>query len=518
VDRRLGVVAIALCSVAAVLPPLPAEGAAPDPPPFRIHDLGTLGGEESWARGINESGVIVGGSEEASGTTHAFLRKPTVGQMEDLRLGVADAVAVNESGVVTGSIGVNRVFAWHPVREVAITIGPLPAGSHVHALNDDDAIVGFGGTQGFIWRPASDELTEIGTLGGSWSDAEAINNAGVIAGDSEVAGGDHYEAYVRDATTGDMTALGTLGGTWSTAWGINDAGAVVGQSDTVGAPSAFVWDPVSGDMTDIDELGPFDGHWDEALDINESGIIVGNGELTDGSQRGLVFDPATGETTVLEGLGGNRSTAAAINDAGMIVGWARTQDGHDHAVLWVPDFSDVPLDHPFLPDISWMATRRIAGGFLDGTFRPGETVTRQAAAAFLYRLAGSPAGADPTCGSAPFDDVGVDHPFCGEIAWLAGEGIADGYPDGGFHPDGTVTRQATAAFLYRLAGNPNGDPPICSGAPFADVDASHPFCREIEWMADAGISDGYPDGTFRPAAPVTRQAASAFLHRFSRLP
>lgn len=42
---------------------------------------------------------------------------------------------------------------------------------------------------------------------------------------------------------------------------------------------------------------------------------------------------------------------------------------------------------------------------------------------------------------------------CGrtEIEWLASTGITTGFPDGGFHPAGTITRQAMAAFLYRLA-------------------------------------------------------------------
>ncbi|MDZ7732594.1 MAG: S-layer homology domain-containing protein [Acidimicrobiia bacterium] len=49
---------------------------------------------------------------------------------------------------------------------------------------------------------------------------------------------------------------------------------------------------------------------------------------------------------------------------------------------------------------------------------------------------------------------------------------------------------------------------------FSDVDPTHPFHREIAWFADTGITTGYPDGTFRPGAEVTRQAAATFLHRF----
>jgi hypothetical protein len=48
---------------------------------------------------------------------------------------------------------------------------------------------------------------------------------------------------------------------------------------------------------------------------------------------------------------------------------------------------------------------------------------------------------------------------------------------------------------------------------FSDVPESHPFHEDIEWMNATGISEGYEDGTYRPGAPVTRQAMSAFMHR-----
>ncbi|MCC5952438.1 MAG: S-layer homology domain-containing protein [Acidimicrobiia bacterium] len=48
---------------------------------------------------------------------------------------------------------------------------------------------------------------------------------------------------------------------------------------------------------------------------------------------------------------------------------------------------------------------------------------------------------------------------------------------------------------------------------FSDVPDTNPFFDEIEWMADTGISTGFPDGTYRPAEPVSRQAMSAFMQR-----
>lgn len=181
-------------------------------------------------------------------------------------------------------------------------------------------------------------------------------------------------------------------------------------------------------------------------------------------------------------------------------------------------FDDVAPASPFFDDIDWLVHRGITTGTAPRQFAPGADVSRQALAAFLYRYNGSPLGAHPTCAAPPFTDVPTSAPFCGEIAWLARYGIAAGYPDGSFHPGDVVSRQAMAAFLYRLAGRPDGATPTCSSAPFADMSATDTFCGEIRWAATHGIALGFPDGTFRRRDPVSRQAMAAFLHRLSLLP
>ncbi len=176
---------------------------------------------------------------------------------------------------------------------------------------------------------------------------------------------------------------------------------------------------------------------------------------------------------------------------------------------------DVWADHDFCDEISWLLRSGITTGYADFTFRPGSVVTRRAMAAFLYRLSGSPPFTPPD--PPTFADVAAAEPFAAEIEWLVSAGVTGGYADGTFRPDGSVTRQAMATFLYRLAGEPRGPAPRCSSRPFADVAVAHPFCGEIDWLADSGISTGYPGGTFRPTSTVTRQAMAAFLQRFALL-
>ena len=109
-------------------------------------------------------------------------------------------------------------------------------------------------------------------------------------------------------------------------------------------------------------------------------------------------------------------------------------------------FSDVLADHQFYEEIKWLVDRGITSGFADGTFQPTRSVSRQAAVVFLYRLAGEPEGEY----SNEFSDVSPDHPFHDEISWAVQEGITSGYADDTFRPNNDVTRQAMAAFLYRV--------------------------------------------------------------------
>ena len=171
-------------------------------------------------------------------------------------------------------------------------------------------------------------------------------------------------------------------------------------------------------------------------------------------------------------------------------------------------FVDVGGAQQFCADIEWLARAGITGGYGDGTFRPTAPISRQAMAAFLYRME-HPSDPTPSCSTAPYGDVPVDHPFCGEIAWMLEAGIAASAE--AFRPADAISRQAMSAFLWRLAGEPAGpfpDPGL------SDVDGDHVFVTAIWWMADAGITGGYTDGTFRPTAPVTRQAMAAFLRRY----
>ena len=172
-------------------------------------------------------------------------------------------------------------------------------------------------------------------------------------------------------------------------------------------------------------------------------------------------------------------------------------------------FWDVPANHQFYTDIEWAANKGIVKGWDDGNFRPEAQAERQAIAAFFYRMAGEPEVKLPA--SSPFKDVSPSDPFYKEIVWMSQQGITLGWDDGTFRPHDPVSREAMAAFFYRFAGRPS----VTAQTTFNDVrPASTQFYKEISWLQTSGITTGWPDGTFRPYAPVERGAIAAFMHRY----
>jgi hypothetical protein len=184
-----------------------------------------------------------------------------------------------------------------------------------------------------------------------------------------------------------------------------------------------------------------------------------------------------------------------------------------------PRFGDAGFTHPFYDEIDWMGAEGISTGFAGSplpTYRPADSVSRQAMSAFMYRLAGSPPFTPPA--TATFSDVSTTHPFSAEIEWMAAESITTGFPGGLYKPGDAVSRQAMSAFMYRLADAPVFAPP---GSPtFSDVSSGHPFFGEIEWMAAEGITTGFagsPKPSYQPGSAVSRQAMSAFMYRLRPL-
>lgn len=194
-------------------------------------------------------------------------------------------------------------------------------------------------------------------------------------------------------------------------------------------------------------------------------------------------------------------------------------------------FSDVPATgcgpdgrRPFwaFHEIEACARAGIVSGYPDGTYRPGQPVSRDQMAVFVSRgLAGGddniPSG--PPAGSFP--DVPPGHWAYRWIEYAHAATIVGGYPDGLYHPEAEVDRGQMAVFIARAhAGGEDMVPPGPVSPRFADVTRDGPWawCYDaVEYIAAEGIASGYGDG-YHPERVCTRDQMAVFVCRAFGLP
>lgn len=375
------------------------------------------------------------------------------------------------------------------VVDVSTNESRTPPAAHDY-VNTANCEIGDGwvGCDGLIWFLADDSVLEDPT------DAQADF---VMDGDRRIAFVDRFtgEYVVRDFDGIGLSAgrvLGavapgaydqTAGGTWpieiDVSKGINAGEIVIRNSDN---------EVVATLSTPASANGAVRTAWD--------GSVVDGITLYTGTYTWEFVADADDDTGAVKAVDGTSKVAGSVDVTGV--------------PLPVPRFIDVPFDSKFSMEIEWLAAENVTTGWPDGTYRPLEPIARNAMAAFIYRLAGSPEFTPPT--TATFKDVPVGSKFSKEIEWLAAEGVTTGYPDGTYRPLSPIAREAMAAFLYRLENSPAYTPPAT--ASFTDVAAGSKFYKEVEWMAETGITTGWEDGTFRPTTPVARNSMAAFLYRY----
>jgi probable HAF family extracellular repeat protein len=326
-----------------------------DAPSYLVKDLGTLGGTNSLAYGINNSGWVTGYADMTGSTwtsMHAFLYDGTT--MRDLgTLGGSNSKAngINDSGWVVGYAYIVGDTTSHAFLYDGTTmrdlnsLTTLPTGailSSAVGINDAGQIAGemyMGNGDSHAYLYSGGTVTDLGTLGGSYSEATGINNSGWVVGNSYTASYDLNHVFLYDGTT--MRDLGApyieAGGFpgVSVAYGMNDIGQIVGFAYFPG----MIRDPFlysGGVWTDLGNLGGRRG-W--ANGINSSGQVVGMSPDVSGDQR-LAFLYSGGVMYDLNNLISSSSglvltDAFGINDAGQIVGWG-TINGALHAYLLTP--------------------------------------------------------------------------------------------------------------------------------------------------------------------------------------
>ena len=116
-----------------------------------------------------------------------------------------------------------------------------------------------------------------------------------------------------------------------------------------------------------------------------------------------------------------------------------------------------------------------------------------------------------SAGAADFDDSG-DIAYKEAVDVISALGIVDGYSDGTFRPDGSLTRGAAAKIICNLILGPTTASALsASTAPFKDVPTTNTFAGYITYCSQRGIISGYGDGTFRPTGTLSGNAFMKML-------
>jgi hypothetical protein len=179
-------------------------------------------------------------------------------------------------------------------------------------------------------------------------------------------------------------------------------------------------------------------------------------------------------------------------------------------------FPDVPWDQWAFGYVEWCRDRDIVRGYDDGTYRPGEAVNRAQMAVYMARsMAGGDADVPTGPAVATFPDVPTDHWAFKYVEYCVGQGVVAGYPDGTYRPEAELDRAQMAAFMARaMCGGEEGVPdPGCVTPPFPDVPCDYWARKYVQFIKGAGVATGYPDGTYRPTAPCTRDQMAVYVAR-----
>ncbi|MEW1820645.1 S-layer homology domain-containing protein [Arthrobacter sp. NPDC080031] len=172
--------------------------------------------------------------------------------------------------------------------------------------------------------------------------------------------------------------------------------------------------------------------------------------LRDGMPVDSPISHGTGYVTTVEDIGKHLSLQVLTYKPGYNHGTAVSPATAPVDVRPGLSIRDVPPGTQFSNEIVWMYEAGISTGWSDYTYRPLEPVHRDAMAAFMYRLMAKPSYTS----SKTFIDVSAGTQFYNEITWAGSVGVSTGYADQSYQPLGTVNRDAMAAFMYRLAGSP----------------------------------------------------------------
>ena len=277
-----------------------------------LEDMGSLIGVygNSVANGISAKGGITGASDqiidpEGDIASHAFSFTSSRTGLVDLGTngGTLSVGYAAQNGDVVGASTVAGdvaycAFVWSKaggmvnLNTLAGDFGLQGYNSYAFGINLKNIVAGSsdspdGTTHAVIWSLSKTPVIhDMKTLGGSYAQATAVNDSGVVVGSGTLVGDNQTNAFVGATSTLLLVSIGNLGGSYAQANGVNDNGVVVGSSNIAGDTDvhAFIWTQ-SGGMVDLNSILPSGSPFVELNSANaiaSDGTIVGVGLAQDG--------------------------------------------------------------------------------------------------------------------------------------------------------------------------------------------------------------------------------------------
>jgi probable HAF family extracellular repeat protein len=239
--------------------------------------------------------------------------------------------AITADGKVAGTIDVpgGALHAFLYDGKKMIDLGTMGGtGSEATGLNQRGQVVGWayakGWSQAFLYD-GDGGMHDLGNFGGADAYAAAISESGQITGYATTADGVRHAFLYRDGLLKQLSVPGIA----SAGWAINGGGQVAGNYQDGGQAKLAFLDEVCGCVQTLGTLGGA-----EALvyGLNDVGQVIGVSDTAVGQRHAFLYQ--NGAMKDLGTFGGTGSFAAAINEAGLVAGDADNANGNAHAFLY----------------------------------------------------------------------------------------------------------------------------------------------------------------------------------------
>ena len=237
--------------------------------------------------------------------------------------------------------------------------------------------------------------------------------------------------------------------------------------------------------------------------------------LTVSGEGTLTVTDANGKTVALTDLGSGKYTfkmpSSKVNVAFAASGETKPCDGGKDCPS--APFKDVDTGKWYHVSIDYVLTHSMMNGVSGTSFAPNSNLTRGMLVQILFNLEGKPQSA-----SASFSDVKADAWYAKAVGWAAANKVVTGYADGTFRPNAAVTREQAAAILYRYAQSKGIDVSVGEDTnilSYADaLQASEYAIPALQWAVGAGVLNGKSGNLLAPTGTATRAEIAAIMQRW----